>query len=77
MARQHGEPEPEAEAMERGLAAARAQQFYEDCSISLDQLPLAELFAPHLLTSRAHRAATAGMVDGSGQQPLCDRRHPS
>eukprot|EP01050_Picozoa_sp_SAG11_P042525 SAG11_NODE_19638_length_462_cov_0.859504_1_plen_153_part_11 len=53
-----------------GTATAAAPAFYEDCSLSSEQEQLAEELAPHVLTSRQHRTAIAGM-DDNGAVP-CD-----
>jgi hypothetical protein len=51
-------------------ATVTAAAFHNDCSLSPGQVLLAEELAPHVLNSRQHRAAIAGMVDG-GTVP-CD-----
>jgi ankyrin repeat protein len=58
------------DSMDQHIAAIKEQQFYEDCSLSPDLMPLAAVLAPQVLICRRHRAATVGMV-GGGKVP-CD-----
>ena len=68
MARQRRHTEPN-----QGTASQAAAAFHEDCSLSPEQELLAEELAPHVLNSRQHRAAIAGMVDGGTVPCDCSR----